>query len=139
MAGIFVNSIISWFLLKTLGRQSLNALGLKPNRVRVAHLCLGTLWPILFVAVFEFSVSLLVHNPYRINPDVHWKDLWHSIVYLLRSVAYEDLIFRGALLYILMQKIGPRNPCWFRLRLLESITGSRMGHLEIRLRCFLFS
>ena len=92
-----------------LEQQDLNALGLKPNRARIVQLCLGMIWPVLFVVVFEYSVSLLVHNPYRINPAFHWKDLRSSTYYLIRSVAYEDLIFRGALLYILIQKIGSQK------------------------------
>jgi CAAX protease family protein len=109
MAGIVVELIVSWLLLRIFQRQGLNALGLLPSSTRVIQLFSGIFWAILFFAVFEYSASLLVHNPYRVNPDFHGKELWRSTSYLLKSVAYEDLIFRGALLYILLQKIGPQK------------------------------
>jgi len=109
MIGILVELLLSWLLLKYFARENLDALGLKPNGIRVLHLCAGILWPILFVAIYSYSVSLLVHNPYRVNPAFQWSHLRSWIGFLLRSVAYEDLAFRGAVLYVLIRKIGPQK------------------------------
>jgi membrane protease YdiL (CAAX protease family) len=53
----------------------------------------------------EFCVAALVHNPYRVNAAFHFNDFIKTFGYILRAVAYEELVFRGALLYILMHKL----------------------------------
>lgn len=109
MLGILVELIISWLLLKFIQKQNLWALGLKPNRQRLLEFLAGILWPVLYVSAFQYIVSLLVHNPYQLNPNYNLKAFWNADAYLFRSVAYEDLIFRGALLYILIKKLGPQK------------------------------
>jgi len=109
MLGIIVELIISWLLLKLIAKQNLSVLGFAPTWPRVAELFAGLLWPILYFGVFEYIVSLLVKNPYRINPDYYLNKFWMENIYLFKSVAFEDLIFRGALLYILIKKIGSQK------------------------------
>jgi len=109
MIGILVELLISWLLLKYIQNQNLWALGLKPNGHRLLEFLVGILWPVLYVSAFQYIVSLLVHNPYQLNPNYNLKAFWNINAYLFRSVAYEDLIFRGALLYILIKKLGPQK------------------------------
>ncbi len=106
MIGIFIELILSWILLWFLERKDLRALGLLPDPQRLSQLALGIVYPIIYVSIFEFDVAALVYNPYRINPGYHLKDCWHAISYLFRTVGFEDLIFRGALLYILIRRLG---------------------------------
>jgi len=73
------------------------------------QLLLGFSWPILYYFLFEFSVSGLVHNPFHINPHYTFTNFIRSVQYLLRSVVYEELIFRGVLFYILINKIGAQQ------------------------------
>jgi membrane protease YdiL (CAAX protease family) len=109
MIGILVELLISWLLLKYIQKQNLWALGLKPNWQRISELFAGLLWPVIYVGLFQYIVSLLVHNPYKLNPNYNLKAFWNINAYLFRSVAYEDLIFRGALLYILIKRLGPQK------------------------------
>jgi uncharacterized protein len=112
MLGILVELAISWLLLKLILKQNLEALGFMPNGRRLTELLAGLLWPVLYIALFQYSVSLLVHNPYHLNPNYNLKAFWNANAYVFRSVGYEDLIFRGALLYILIKKIGPQKAIW---------------------------
>src|ERR1700679_175613 len=112
MMGIVVELLISWLLLKLILKQNLDALGFKPNGERLTALLAGLLWPVLYVALFQYSVSLLVHNPYHLNPNYNLKAFWNANAYVFRSVGYENLIFNGALLYILIKKIGPQKAMW---------------------------
>ncbi len=109
MVGILVELIISWLLLKFILNENLGALGFKPDRERGLEFIAGLLWPVLYVALFQFSVSWLVHNPYLLNYNYNFKALLNAAYYVFKSVAYEDLIFRGALLYILIKKVGPQK------------------------------
>jgi hypothetical protein len=106
MIGILVELLISWLLLKYIQKQNLWALGLKPNRQRLLEFLAGILWPVVFVSIFQYTLSLLVHNPYQLNPNYNLKAFWNGGGYVFRSVVFEDLIFRGALLYILIKRIG---------------------------------
>jgi len=107
MIGICVELVISWILLRLIEKKGLSVLGLCPNSRRIKGLALGLLLTIPFFTAFFLIVSFLVHNPYKINPNYSFKDAAVALAYLWRSVAYEDLLFRGALLYILIKKIGP--------------------------------
>jgi len=109
MLGIIIELLLSWLLLKLIVKQNLSALGLRPTGRRIAAFVAGLLWPLLYFCVFEYVVSLLVKNPYRINPDYHLNKFWMENIYLFKSVAFEGLIFRAALLYILIKKIGPQS------------------------------
>ena len=109
MIGIVVELLISWLLLKFIAKENLSALGLMPTKKRGVEFIGGLLWPVFYFCVFEYTVSLLVQNPYRLNPAYHMPNFLMAIGYLFRSVAFEDLIFRGALLFILIQKVGPQK------------------------------
>lgn len=107
MAGIVVELLLSWLLLWLFERRHLAALGLRPTRKRLTVFLYGLLLPMVLLTAFYWVLSLLVKNPYRLNPQYTWKDFWNAVGYLLRAVAYENLIFTGALLYILIRRIGP--------------------------------
>jgi len=109
MIGIVVELLISWLLLKLIEKQNLSVLGFQPNSERILGFIGGIAWPLFYFCVFEYTVSLLVKNPYHLNPNYHLPNFWMAVIYLFKSVAYEDLLFRGALLYILIQKTGPQK------------------------------
>ena len=107
MAGIFVELALSWILLWLFERRHLSALGVFLTRQRLLQFIYGLLLPGISLLAFYWGLSLLVKNPYQLNPRYTGKDFWNAVAYLLRSVAYENLIFTGALLYILIRRIGP--------------------------------
>jgi uncharacterized protein len=113
MLGIFIELVISFLLLKYVAGQHIEVLGLKPNKLRIAQLLVGILWPIVFYCLYEFVLAYLVHNPYRLNQPYSFSDFLNSAGYVLRTVAYEELIFRGAMLYLLIEKMGARKALLF--------------------------
>jgi len=106
MVGIVIQLLLTFFILKYVAQQDIEALGLKPTKQRVVQLLIGCCWPIIYYCLFEFSVAGLVQNPYHLNPQYSLGNFKTIVCYLLRSVVYEELIFRAALLYILVKKIG---------------------------------
>ncbi|HXB93289.1 MAG TPA: CPBP family intramembrane glutamic endopeptidase [Puia sp.] len=109
MIGIFVEVILSWILLKFIERKDLSVLGLLPTRQRLRELMIGLLLSVPFPIAFLAGVSLLVHNPYHLHPHYSLKDFLNAAGYVFKAVLYEDLIFRGALLYILIKRLGPQK------------------------------
>jgi len=109
MIGIIIELLISWLLLKYVQQENLDRLGLIPTLQRMLQLLTGLFLPVAFVCVFETGVAAIIHNPYRLHQGYRLADFEHACWYLLKSVGYEDLLFRGALLYILMKRLGTQK------------------------------
>ncbi|GAB3296161.1 CPBP family intramembrane glutamic endopeptidase [Hymenobacter humi] len=106
MAGILVQLLISWVLLRAFEKQDLSALGLAPTNARVKDFVIGLLMPVVYFTVLFSALSYLGHNPYHANPNYTSKEFFVGVWYLLKSVAFENLIFTGAILYILIKRLG---------------------------------
>jgi uncharacterized protein len=112
MLGILVELSSSWVLLYLLERRNLSVLGLTPTATRLGDLGAGLLLPLVLVVIYSLVVSRVAQNPYHRNLLYTWKDLWKATAYVFKSVAYENLIYSGAILYILIQRIGSRPAVW---------------------------
>lgn len=106
MIGILVELILSYLLLKYFAGENLSALGLKITRYRLLLLVTSFIWPVVFYCAFEFSVGALVHNPLKLNPEYSFSAFVDALLYVFRAVIFEELIFRGAIFYILIKKLG---------------------------------
>lgn len=103
MAGIIVELVISWLLLWFFEKQHLTALGIsiQPKRMRdLGYGCLGA------------AICCVV---YHLLATVHWRlnnmFTLHAMWWVLKSVLFEELAFRGALLYIAIKKLGITKAC----------------------------
>lgn len=108
MFGIVIELVLSWVLLKTLTNRNLEALGLIPTKGRLLALIAGLLLPIALNSGNQLLLAALQNYSYRVNPQYSAHDLFKSTTYLARSVIYENLIFFGAILFILNQKLDSK-------------------------------
>ncbi|MES2456040.1 MAG: CPBP family intramembrane glutamic endopeptidase [Bacteroidota bacterium] len=106
MIGILVELVLSYLILKYFAGDNFAVLGLKLTKYRLLLLVLGVLWPVVFYSVFEFSVAALVHNPYHLKANYTPTAFIDALLYVFRAVVFEELIFRGAILYVLIKKLG---------------------------------
>ena len=109
MAGLIVELIISWLLLKFVLHENLLVLGFKINSKLLIPIIIALIIPVVFLVIHLVSISLWVKSPYHLNPHYTFSAFKNSTSYVLISVIYEELIFRGALLYILIKKIGTQK------------------------------
>lgn len=109
MAGLIVELIISWLLLKFILHENLLVLGFKINSKQLTPLIIALFIPVVFLIIHLVSISLWVKSPYHLNPHYTFAAFKTSASYVLISVIYEELIFRGALLYILIKKTGTQK------------------------------
>jgi len=107
MLGNLIILLLSWILLRFIEKKDISVLGLMPTGRRLGELGIGLLLTIPFATLFYLGAAWLGHNPYRLHLVYTAKDLLWAIGWLSNSVLFEDLIFRGALLYILIHRIGP--------------------------------
>jgi uncharacterized protein len=111
MAGIFVELIVSWLLLWFIQKKHLSALGLLPTGRRLLHLLLGLLIAATCCAVYEWMTTAFAGNQWVAKANTK-STFVAAARYTIISVLYEELIFRGALLYIAIKKIGFTKACF---------------------------
>jgi membrane protease YdiL (CAAX protease family) len=111
MLGLIVELIISWLLLWIFYKKSLLVLGIVPTRSRLFNLFFGILIAAVCCAVYYLSFTFFTTNKWTLNNEFTGQKLLASSWWTLNSVLYEELIFRGALLYILIKKLGVKTAC----------------------------
>jgi membrane protease YdiL (CAAX protease family) len=58
-----------------------------------------------------YLIAQVSKSTLTFNPDFTYKNFFDSSYWMLKSVLMEELLFRGALLYIAIKIIGVRNAC----------------------------
>lgn len=109
MIGILVELLISWALLRLFEKRNLEAIGIEPSAQRLKYLGVGLLFPILYYSILFIVLSYVGKNPYYLNNNYTSDQFFKAIWYVFKSVAFETLIFQGALLYILIKHFGSRK------------------------------
>ena len=111
MLGIIVELIISWLLLWFICKKHLSVLGFRPSKSRVTNLGVGLLIAASCCTLYQIMTTAFINNSWVLNKNVTGKTILESSRWTLVSVLYEELIFRGALLYIAIKKLGITKAC----------------------------
>ncbi|MGV2942471.1 lysostaphin resistance A-like protein [Mesobacillus sp. LC4] len=109
MLGIVVQLIISWILLRVFYRESLGALGITPSKSRMSQLALGFIFTAILCTVIQLVDSALTNTDWKLNENLTVLGALNFLWWNVKSVVFEELIFRGALLYIAIRKWGART------------------------------
>ncbi len=106
MIGIIVQLAVSWLIMWWYEKGNLGSLGLMPTKKRLANFALF----FIVTALCAFSGFLLrmviAKQSWVLNPDANATLILRGAWFTLKSVLFEELIFRGVLLYILIKKLG---------------------------------
>ena len=109
MIGILIELLISWVLLRIFEKKSFSALGIGLSRQHFKYLGFGLVFPILYYSILFTVLSYAGKNPYLLNIHYTSAKFLEAIWYVFKSVAFETLIFQGALLYLLIRYVGPKK------------------------------
>ena len=112
MVGILTELCISWLILWLVERKNLSILGLTPTGARVTQLLTGFAMSAACCAIFNASTVAFVNNNWIYNKQITTPSVMHSTWWVLKSVLFEELIFRGALLYIAIKRMGIAKGCY---------------------------
>ena len=108
MLGLLVIIVISWLLLHFFEKKNIDVLGVIPNKQRIIQFTFGFLF-VVIVCLLSVSIETLVLNvEWKLNDSISLKSIFNSFVYHVRSALTEDLVFRGAILYILISRLGAK-------------------------------
>ncbi|WP_179345509.1 CPBP family intramembrane glutamic endopeptidase [Winogradskyella ursingii] len=108
MLGLLVIIVISWVLLHFIEGKNINALGIVPNANHMIQFLIGILFIIPITLSMIFIESKVMTIDWELNSPIKYDLIFDSFIYHLRSALTEDLIFRGAILYILINRIGAK-------------------------------
>lgn len=109
MTGILVALLLSWILLYLIEKKNLLALGFLPPSKRSKQFLSGFILSALLCTGIQYLESFLRSAEWMLNPDINVAPVLQAIWWDFKSVFTEELIFRGAILYILIQRIGSRK------------------------------
>ena len=101
---------VSWLLLHTEGK-SLSVLGFNKPRQRGVECAVGLLIASLFASTQFLLISYFAGFEWILNPDLKLSLAIESFRWNFNSVVYEELLFRGYLLYKAIEFLGVRKAC----------------------------
>jgi membrane protease YdiL (CAAX protease family) len=107
MIGLVVLLLISWGLLFLLEKKNLFAIGIVPTPKHLVHFAVG-LVSILLICGILVSIETEIQCVKWEFRGIRYPLLLEAFGYHLRSALTEDLVFRGALLYILIRRLGAK-------------------------------
>lgn len=111
MLGLLVIIVISWLLLHFFEKKHIDALGIIPNVKRVSQFFIGFLVMTIIVLINIYIETNIVKTKWELQP-INYTAIFNAFVYHLKSALTEDLVFRGAILYILIQRLGATKAIW---------------------------
>ena len=109
MLGILIAIAISWLLLYLIEKKNILALGFLPIVKRLKQFFIGFLITGILCILVQYLESYLKSSTWILNRNITSGIILKSFYWDFKSVFTEELIFRGALLYILIQKIGAKK------------------------------
>jgi len=98
--------LISWFILWVFEKKNLLVLGLTPTSKRLKYFTILFIVSSFLSATTFFLKMYFAKEVYTISETLTTKSILLETWYQFRSVLTEELICRGALLYLLIKKIG---------------------------------
>ncbi|MEO1032059.1 MAG: CPBP family intramembrane glutamic endopeptidase [Bacteroidota bacterium] len=105
MLGLLAIVVISGLLLHFIEKKSIDVLGIVPNKNRWTQFIIGVLIITVIVLTNIVVETILLRVEWQLRTFNNTL-IFDAFYYHLISALTEDLVFRGALLYILIRRIG---------------------------------
>lgn len=109
MPGIIVQLLISWLIIWLFEKGSLNVFGFYPTKKRLIGFALFFIITAICCSSDFFMRMLLAKQQWELNPKLTSNLILTGIWWNIKSVLFEELVFRGVLFYILIKKLGDKK------------------------------
>lgn len=111
MVIIIIELFISGILLWLYEKSNLLILGFKPTKKRIVDFIFGFFISAILCTLCLYLIIIVTKPTLTLNPHFTFISFLNSSFWMLKSVLGEELLFRGALLYIGIKKLGLKNAC----------------------------
>ena len=106
MLGILIQLLISWLILWLYEKGNLCVFGFYPTRKRLFGFGVFFIITAICCSSDFFMRMLFAKQQWELNPKLNANLILTGIWWNVKSVLFEELIFRGVLFYILIKKSG---------------------------------
>ena len=106
MLGILVQLLLSWLIMWLFEKSNLKVLGFYPTKKRLLGFALFFIVTALCCSSDFFMRMIFAKQQWELNPKLSSNLILTGTWWNVKSVLFEELIFRGVLLYIFIKKIG---------------------------------
>jgi hypothetical protein len=107
MVGILVQLAFSWLIIWHVQKGNLSVLGLQPTKQRIIHFTYFLLLTAICCSLGFVMKMFFGKQAWQVNPQLSIPLVLNGIWWNLKSVLFEELIFRGVLFYMLLKKLTP--------------------------------
>jgi membrane protease YdiL (CAAX protease family) len=108
---LLIEFAVSWLLLWGFRREDPRVLGILPSLKRMEYFMSGFVMAAFICGFNYFFQTILSGSSWSLNTNFTVQDFFSGSWWNLHSVLYEELIFRGALLYLAISYIGIKRGC----------------------------
>jgi uncharacterized protein len=112
MIGILIQLVLSWLLVWLFDKSNLSVLGLVPTKERLQQFAIFLFTAAAFSASGFGLKMCIAAQRWQLNPEWTLQLIADGVWFNIKSVLYEELIFRGVLFYILIKKLGATKAIW---------------------------
>ncbi len=109
MVGLIVILVFSWVLLHFIEKKNIDVLGIIPNKKRTFQFLIGFIIMSFICFLSIYIESYVLNVKWETNSTINYTNIFNAFIYHIRSALTEDLVFRGAILYVLIQRIGSKK------------------------------
>ncbi|NOU84648.1 CPBP family intramembrane metalloprotease [Paenibacillus sp. LMG 31460] len=109
MLGIIVLMILTWLILRIVEKQNLSALGFLPPVRNLLQLSTGFIFAATVCTLLQLLDGSITHLHWTLRSNLTGLEIVSYLWWNVKSVMFEELIFRGALLYIVIRRFGVKS------------------------------
>ncbi len=95
-------------LLHFIEKKNIDCLGIIPYGKRITQFFVGMVFIMLINLVNIYIETIVLKIDWKLQPSINYQFIFNAFVYHIRSALTEDLVFRGAILYILINRLGAK-------------------------------
>lgn len=106
MIGIIIQFFLSWLIVWLVEKKNLSVLGFYPSKRRLFDFILFFMVAAAFCSLGFLMKMYFGDQVWQLNPGLSASLIISGIWWNVKSVLFEELIFRGVLLYILIKRLG---------------------------------
>jgi membrane protease YdiL (CAAX protease family) len=102
-------ALISWLIIYLIEKRNIFKAWIKPIKKRLTEFIKGFSLMASLCIITQLILSMVSNSTWELSNDLNLNKLLSSISYDLNSVLFEELLFRGVLLYLLIKYLHSRS------------------------------